>query len=188
MANYTQKAIIQTFGEMLTEMPFEKITVSALVARCEISSNTFYYHFRDIYDLLDVWLDRQKEKYLQEMENTEDYSQCLKTILRKMQEEPQRVYHIFSSVSRERMERYVFTSVEGWFYELVKERAAGMKVDEDKIRMVASFYCYSFLGFLMKFIWERMESDVDSGVDGLSEIFQGVWEYVTQEDRKAHLP
>ena len=47
MANYTHKAILQTFEEMLTEMPFEKITVSALVTRCEISSNTFYYHFQD---------------------------------------------------------------------------------------------------------------------------------------------
>ena len=59
MANYTHKAILQTFDEMLMEMPFEKITVSALVARCEISSNTFYYHFQDIYDLLDEWMDEQ---------------------------------------------------------------------------------------------------------------------------------
>ena len=40
MAQYTQRAIIETFEKMLTEMPFDKITVSALVRRCEISSNT----------------------------------------------------------------------------------------------------------------------------------------------------
>lgn len=45
MANYTVKAIMENFEEMLVEMPFNKVTVSALVARCEISSNTFYYHF-----------------------------------------------------------------------------------------------------------------------------------------------
>ncbi len=54
MAQYTQKAILSTFQQMLEEMPFDKITVSALVRRCEISSNTFYYHYSDIYDLLDV--------------------------------------------------------------------------------------------------------------------------------------
>ena len=48
MAQYTQKAIVSTFQHMLEEMPFEKITVSALVRRCEISSNTFYYHYREI--------------------------------------------------------------------------------------------------------------------------------------------
>ena len=46
MALYTQKAILRAFGEMLEEMPFDKITVTALVKRCDISSNTFYYHSR----------------------------------------------------------------------------------------------------------------------------------------------
>ena len=36
MALYTQKTILRAFGEMLEEMPFDKITVTALVKRCEI--------------------------------------------------------------------------------------------------------------------------------------------------------
>ena len=36
MAIRTNKAIIETFEEMLDEMPFEKITVSSLAKRCEI--------------------------------------------------------------------------------------------------------------------------------------------------------
>ncbi len=36
MAKLTEKAILQTFDDMIHEMPFEKITVSALVARCGI--------------------------------------------------------------------------------------------------------------------------------------------------------
>ena len=55
MALYTQKAIMRTFQQMLEEMPFDKITVSALVRRCEISSNTFYYHYQDIYSVLE-WI------------------------------------------------------------------------------------------------------------------------------------
>ena len=64
MAHFTQKAILQTFQQMLEEMPFDKITVSAIVSRCEISSNTFYYHYRDIYDLLDAWLSEQENAVL----------------------------------------------------------------------------------------------------------------------------
>ncbi len=60
MTQFTQKAIIQTFLSMLEETPFDRITVSALVARCGISSNTFYYHFQNIYDLLNAWLEEEK--------------------------------------------------------------------------------------------------------------------------------
>jgi AcrR family transcriptional regulator len=54
MALLTQKAIWASFEEMLVEMPFDKITVSALVKRCEVSSNTFYYHYQDIFAELDT--------------------------------------------------------------------------------------------------------------------------------------
>ena len=49
MALLTKRVIMTTFQQMLEEMPFDKITVSALVRRCQISSNTFYYHYQDIY-------------------------------------------------------------------------------------------------------------------------------------------
>ena len=52
MALLTGKAIMTAFGDMLEEMPFDKITVAALVRRAGISSNAFYYHYSDIYVLL----------------------------------------------------------------------------------------------------------------------------------------
>ena len=55
MALSTNRLIMSAFQEMLEEMPFDRITVSALVKCAGVSSNTFYYHYRDIYELLDVW-------------------------------------------------------------------------------------------------------------------------------------
>ena len=45
MALYTKKLLMSTFQEMLEELPFDKITVAALVKRAGISPNTFYYHY-----------------------------------------------------------------------------------------------------------------------------------------------
>lgn len=59
MALYTKKLIMTTFQEMLAEMPFDRITVSALVKRAGGSPNTFYYHHQDIYVLLDDWFQKQ---------------------------------------------------------------------------------------------------------------------------------
>ena len=54
MALDTKKLIMTTFQEMLAEMPFDKITVSALVKRAEGSPNTFYYHYQDILSLIHI--------------------------------------------------------------------------------------------------------------------------------------
>lgn len=40
MALYTKKRIMTTFQAMLEELPFDKITVAALVKRARISPNT----------------------------------------------------------------------------------------------------------------------------------------------------
>ena len=64
MALYTKKLIMSTFQEMLEELPFDKITVAALVKRADISPNTFYYHYQDIYALLDAWFRERAETFI----------------------------------------------------------------------------------------------------------------------------
>ena len=63
MANFTQDAILKTFSDLLEASPFEKITVSTLIRECNISRNTFYYHYPDIYALLDDWISKSLGKY-----------------------------------------------------------------------------------------------------------------------------
>lgn len=177
MAGFTAKAIMKTFEDMLTEMPFDKITVSAVVSNCGISTNTFYYHYKDIYDLLGKWLDDRKEHFVEETKDIDDWYEQLKVVFHEIQENPKHVYHVFNSISRERLEQYLFVSVEPMFYEMVKKRAEGMNIEEQKLKGIASFCCYSFLGFFLKFLWLRMDVDIDTAMDRLSCIFQGALEY-----------
>lgn len=181
MANYTQKAILNVFEEMLNQMPFDKITVSALVAKCEISSNTFYYHYRDIYDLLETWLLTKKNQLAGETCPAEKWPDRIKRLLHKMQDHPKLVYHIWHSLSRERLERFVFHSVETFFYEDVKKQCRNTGIPDETIRDISNFLCYSFLGFVLKFLWEKMEPDVDVSVDRLSSIFSDVIDDVTKK-------
>lgn len=178
MANYTAKAIMRTFEEMLVEMPFDKITVSAIVTRCEISSNTFYYHFRDIFDLLDAWLTEVRKKLIGDADHIGEWPEKIKTILHAMHDNPEIVYHVFDSISRERFERYIFDCIENSIYEFTKKALGSIAIPDENVRDIAAFCCYSMLGFSMKFIWGRMSADIDSSVDRLSRMFNGVIEYV----------
>lgn len=173
MANYTRKAILRTFQQMLAEKSFEKITVSALVVRCEISSNTFYYHFRDIYDLLDAWLESQKTAILNDPNVDKSWDAVLRALMHRMQENPKIVYHLSNSISRERLEQYVFSSVEPQLYTFVCEQAKGQNIPEETLQMMTTFYCNSLLGFILRFLWVDMKMDVDTSVGNLNRIFSG---------------
>ncbi len=172
MAQYTKKAILQTFQEMLEKMPFDKITVSAIVAKCEISSNTFYYHFRDIYDLLDVWLLVKKENYTNKVSKESSWQDVTKIMLHDMKEHSNIVYHLFNSLSRERLERSVFESTDDTFYRLVCRETTDVDIPEQELRAVAEYNSYSFLGFFLKFIWKQMDTDIDLKIDKIAFIFE----------------
>lgn len=165
MAQYTQKAIVSTFQHMLEEMPFEKITVSALVRRCEISSNTFYYHYRDIYHLLEVWMRGVLSKYTEGKPPYDSLARAIKGLLKACQDNSALIFHIFDSLSRDRLERYVYGASWNVFYRVVCGYADCCIVPEDKLREITDFCCYSFSGLFLHFLWGRMKTDVDTLAD-----------------------
>ncbi|MBQ7689530.1 MAG: TetR/AcrR family transcriptional regulator [Clostridia bacterium] len=50
-ASRSRHLIKQAFGELLNEKPLQKITVTDIVERANISRGTFYAHYLDVYDL-----------------------------------------------------------------------------------------------------------------------------------------
>ncbi|MHA6250908.1 TetR/AcrR family transcriptional regulator [Oceanobacillus sp. CAU 1775] len=49
----TRKLIMESFVDLSGKMEFKDITVKDITTKAMINRSTFYYHFEDIYDLLD---------------------------------------------------------------------------------------------------------------------------------------
>ena len=53
MSQITKRALEASLKHLLLSKPLDKITVTDICEDCGISRMTFYYHFRDIYDLVE---------------------------------------------------------------------------------------------------------------------------------------
>lgn len=53
MSDTTKRALEESLKHMLLKKPLDKISISDITNDCGISRMTFYYHFRDIYDLVE---------------------------------------------------------------------------------------------------------------------------------------
>nr|MCR4933169.1 TetR/AcrR family transcriptional regulator [Lachnospiraceae bacterium] len=71
MANFTQKAIKESFIKLLNERPLSKISVKDIVEDCGINRNSFYYHFQDIPALLETIITEQAEEIIKEFPEIE---------------------------------------------------------------------------------------------------------------------
>ena len=53
MPNTTKQALEESLKHMLLKKPLDKITIRDITEDCGISRMAFYYHFKDIYDLVE---------------------------------------------------------------------------------------------------------------------------------------
>lgn len=63
MSGFTKEIIARTFTELLDEKPMSKITVKDIVERCGVNRNTFYYHFRDIPDVVEFIMKKNGMRF-----------------------------------------------------------------------------------------------------------------------------
>ncbi len=53
MSQTTKRALEASLKNLLLKKPLDKITIQDIADDCGISRMTFYYHFKDIYDLVE---------------------------------------------------------------------------------------------------------------------------------------
>ena len=58
-SNITKQALSNALKELLEEQSFEKISVSDICERCHMNRKSFYYHFKDKYDLVNWIFDTE---------------------------------------------------------------------------------------------------------------------------------
>lgn len=67
--NYDTKVkIIDGFKKLCVLKPINKITISDITNYCKLNRNTFYYHFQDIYDLIECILKDEITEVLTSVE------------------------------------------------------------------------------------------------------------------------
>ena len=56
-SNITKKALAMAMKELMEQIPFSKISVSDICEKCGMNRKSFYYQFKDKYDLGNGTLD-----------------------------------------------------------------------------------------------------------------------------------
>ena len=54
-SNITKRALAQAMKGLMAKQPFSKISVGDICEACGMNRKSFYYHFRDKYDLVN-WI------------------------------------------------------------------------------------------------------------------------------------
>lgn len=173
MAQMTKRALEASLKNLLLQKPLNKITINDITEDCGISRMTFYYHFKDIYDLVE-WSCVEDAAHALEGKKTYDtWQEGLLNIFHVVQANKPFVTNVYSSVGRERVEQYLKPLVHSLVLCVIEEKSAGMAVSEADKSFIAYFYEHAFIGIMLDWISDNMKSDPEIIVERTSKLIQG---------------
>lgn len=68
-SNITKRALAAALRELMEEMPFDKIQIAQICERCDMNRKSFYYHFKDKYDLVNWIFDTEFISFSRDIAN-----------------------------------------------------------------------------------------------------------------------
>uniref|UniRef100_UPI003FF0982C TetR/AcrR family transcriptional regulator n=1 Tax=Candidatus Fimivicinus sp. TaxID=3056640 RepID=UPI003FF0982C len=173
MSQTTKRALEASLKNLLLQKPLNKITINDIAEDCGINRMTFYYHFKDIYDLVEWACIEDAAKALEGNKTYDTWQQGFLNIFNAVLENKPFIMNVYHSVSREQVELYLYKLTYDLLIGVVEEKAADMVVrDEDK-KFIADFYKYAFVGIMLNWIKNGMKDDPQKIVDHLSILIHG---------------
>ena len=173
MSQITKRALVQSLKNLLQQKPLSKITISDITEDCGICLMTFYYHFKDIYDLVEWACAEDAARALQNKKTYDTWQQGFVQIFHAVRENKVFVMNVYRCVNREQVEKYLVPLTDQLIMGVITERAAGMTVREADQQFIAQVYSYAFVGIMLDWIRDDMRADPEELVNRLAMVIRG---------------
>ena len=168
MPNATKAALEESLKRLLLKKPLDKITITDITTDCGISRMAFYYHFKDIYDLVEWSCVEDGTRALQGKKTSASWTEGLIQVFEAVLENKPFIMNVYRNVDRERMENYLFKLTYDLIAGVVEEKSKGLDLTEEDKKFIANFYKYGFVGIMFEWIQAGMKEDIEELVNKMS--------------------
>ncbi len=180
----TKKAIAYTFKDLLKEKPFNKITVNDIAKKCDINRQTFYYHFKDIKDLVEWICIDEVDNILKKKDECDRWEDKFLLVFKIMKEEKIFVKNIYNSVSVEVLRNNLYRLVYPIIYDEILEKSKGKRLREEDKRFITDFYKYAFVSIVLNWIDNGMHENPEIIVLKVSNLITGTIDHACMSVNK----
>lgn len=173
MPNTTKTALEASLKKLLLHKPIDKITINDLTTDCGISRMSFYYHFKDIYDLVEWVCLEDGKRALQDKKTYDTWQEGISQIFEAVLENKPLILSVYRSVSRDKIESYLYKLTFQLIESVVEEKCAGVEIRQEDKAFIAEFYKYGFVGIMLDWIERGMKEDYKEIVERMSITLHG---------------
>lgn len=181
----TQKALAESLKKLLNRKTLNKITVSDITNDCGVNRQTFYYHFHDVYELVDWIFAEEMKRYAQEGFTPDNWRDVMTQLMDNFLEERHFIINVYNSLNRKELEKYMGVFVKPAVTDIVNEIARNYDVSAEDIDFLTSTLTASLTGIVAEWIGGGMDPSYRLRLDKFFVLLDGMIEYILQKFEKS---
>ena len=181
MSDITKHALAASLKKLLGQKPIDKITVKDIVEDCGVNRHTFYYHFQDIYELIEWFCYDEAEHILGTHKTFDTWKDGFHDLYSYLQENKDIVMNAYNSNYRNYLEKYIVSLVRPYIVEFLHIQSEGMDISDEKLDFAADTYTFGIVSLSMDWITNDMSARYENSMTFFLELLDGSMKHTLEK-------
>lgn len=157
--SYRRKSqMAEALKKLMAQKSLQKITIQEIADGCGMNRYTFYYHFKDIYDLLAWMFQEQALSLIQKSDNCLTWQDGFQLFLRSVRENKEVFRCALDSLGQEALRQMFYQEVTHLMRLFLADVGGKHRVSEEYQSFLGDFYIAALSGTVME--WIRRDMDL----------------------------
>ena len=173
MQTRTKQELKEALKRVLRKKSIFKITIKDITEECGVNRMTFYYHFQDIYELVEwSWRD-DAEMAFRGMDTHAMWWQGYFQVFQLLLDDKEVVRNLYREHHLEHIKQSMCAFTVNLMMELIEESAGDMEISREDKEFIAEFYKHVFVGITLDWIKGGMKKDPKKIIKQLNVLMDG---------------
>lgn len=150
MSSNMKMKIAEVVYQLMQKKTIDKITVKDVSDKCGISRPTFYYHFQDIYSVVDWTIQQKVDQLVKQSSKAQTHEEAIRLFVRFCIEDRKMVNRLLQSQQRQAIEKAVVEGIQQYLISTLLENETANQLSLEEGKMVVEFCSYGIVGICMK--------------------------------------
>ena len=144
--------------ELMKKKSLRKITVQNITDQSKLNRQTFYYHFKDVYDLLG-WIYKTGISSYINSDGSKDWQSLLVHTIKYARKNKSFVRNTIRSLRKEAVEKFLYPFVHDWTVLFFNDTCGNIMMRQSDKDFVMELYTFAFIGMGLEWIGQGMKED-----------------------------
>ena len=168
-----KRVLASTLKEMAGKKSLSKITINDLTQACDVSRQTFYNNFKDIYDLVEWIYLKEVVTPIERGKIYDKWQDALTSIFQYISENHVFVLNTYRSFGKGFLEKVLRQEIELFLSNQVFKKIEVTKEEAKQVEFSYSFYTYALVGVGLDWIEKQMPESVEELVGRIEKVMLG---------------